>query len=104
MKIKQTISLIIVLLILGSLSILVHELVHILQGYFMFGIDISDMELHFFWEGEYLNLPWYYFPIAWVVMPGIRNTFYLELMAYSIQFVFMVIMYEKFIYKNPRFE
>lgn len=100
-KIFTQVKLISVLILLGFISITVHEYVHVLQGYLLFGV--TGIEVHYFWEGTYLDAPWYHFPLAWTVIPGVDNNIWFEVMAYGVQFAFMFVVYFKYIYNNKYF-
>ena len=112
MKIKIFIKFVFVLTTLIIFSILLHEFVHVVQFHYFYGIPLSKLELHFFWEFDSSNLSLTEtlasFPIAWISYKTQypitdKESMILEIYAYGIQYIFLVCFYLKFMYKNEKF-
>ena len=112
LKIKIFIKFALVLIALAIFSVLLHEFIHVVQFHYFYGIPLSKLELHFFWEFDSSNLSLKEtiasFPIAWISYKTQhpitdRELLVLEIYAYGIQYFFLLCFYLKFIYKNEKF-
>ena len=112
LKIKIFIKFVFVLTTLIIFSILLHEFVHVVQFHYFYGIPLSKLELHFFWEFDSSNLSLTEtiasFPIAWISYESQcpitnKESLILEIFAYGIQYIFLFGFYIKFMYKNEKF-
>lgn len=112
-KIKNFLALSGALLILAIFSILLHELIHVIQFYFIYGIPLENMQLHFVWEfdgsgmtpiEQLINIP-----AAWISFQTFtpitaKESLFLEIPAYTIQYAFLIAVYLKFMNNNDDFK
>ena len=108
MNIRNFLQFTVALLFLVTLSIFIHEFIHILQLHYIYNIPLNNIELHFFWEFNTPNLALHQQPIAYVSWSNYSmttpiNLLHMEIQAYFIQYVFLTITYIKYIDKNDNF-
>ena len=113
MKNKNLIRSTIAIFAIVIISIFLHEFVHVLQLHYLLDIPYSNIEIHYFWEYDTSNQTLIetlsHYRLAWISCPDCTTTKYInpmlyEITAYTIQLVFISIVYFKFIYKNDKFE
>jgi len=100
---KPFIPILVAFLVLCLSSVILHEWIHVFQIHYVYGIPYSDITMHTILEiDDFSQFTIFTLPLAWVSFPGCAgtNTLMFEVQAYSIQFLYIIIVYLKILEPN----